>query len=679
MQDANSVTSELTPFHQHFLFMVSLSIALLCATWQLEQFPIYFFSDEAALVNLGRRWILGEHQDHNITSLLYYQVEQHRWIPMMASYLVGLSSVLFGKSIEVARLTCSLLSMLGVVALSYSLRLFFKCSCWWITPLLFFCVPTWFLHSRTAFDTSMSASFVMLFICCYLLVRVKFPNLLYFLPIIGALAFYTYSANQVIIPALALLLLISDSPFFLRNLRQFIVVLILSAVLLTPVIKLHAGGSAGLFGQLNVFNSDLVLSAPLQDRLLALTHKYLAVFDKHYWLDSPSKELIRHRVGSHALFPYYLVPFVLLGFVTALWRWRSPQYRVLLIALACVPIPSAITQLGITRVMSLIPLTIALACIGLDQVLRLLPIKRLISVASLLIVEFLAVGMLAEAIYLGPLWFRDYSFYGLQYGAKQIYQEAIPQILRADRDAKLIVSPNWANTSDQFFDFFLNEEQKERVQIAGISGYLTYKTPIDENLIFVLPREEYEQVISSGKFQTPSVNQLLYFPDGSIGFYFVRLQYVANVDEIFEMEAEQRRRPVEEKVKINGRNAIVRHSLLDMGSAAEMFDAKVGTVARGMEANPFLIEIEFESARTLTKLWGDFGCFAYRWEVELTRESGQRSKFIQEYNTSGRQDSSTAFEFPEVQENVKLLRMQISNINNPGRDNIHVFDLRLQE
>ena len=44
--------------------------------------------------------------------------------------------------------------------------------------------------------------------------------------------------------------------------------------------------------------------------------------------------------------------------------------------------------------------------------------------------------MLRDALTKGPLWFGDYGLYGMQYGAKQLFEEEIPAFLKEDPNAR---------------------------------------------------------------------------------------------------------------------------------------------------------------------------------------------------------------------------------------------------
>jgi len=93
---------------------------------------------------------------------------------------------------------------------------------------------------------------------------------------------------------------------------------------------------------------------------------------------------------------------------------------------------------------------------------------------------------------------------------------------------------------------------------------------------------------------------VLPYPNGAPGFYFVRLQYVDNIDEILAAEQEVRSALQETTLVIQGNPVQVGYSMLDMGSIELVFDGDQQTVARTLEANPFIIELTFPEPRQLS-------------------------------------------------------------------------------
>jgi hypothetical protein len=118
-------------------------------------------------------------------------------------------------------------------------------------------------------------------------------------------------------------------------------------------------------------------------------------------------------------------------------------------------------------------------------------------------------------------------------------------------------------------------------------------------MVFVMIPTEMDKVVSSGKFKNMRVDEVLPYPNGAPGFYFAHLQYVDNIDEILAAEQEVRSALQEATLIIQGKPVQVGYSMLDMGSIELVFDGDQKTVARTLEANPFIIELTFPEARQL--------------------------------------------------------------------------------
>jgi hypothetical protein len=95
-----------------------------------------------------------------------------------------------------------------------------------------------------------------------------------------------------------------------------------------------------------------------------------------------------------------------------------------------------------------------------------------------------ALLLLRTALVQGPLWFRDYSLYGMQYGARQVFEMAIPELLRGDPAALVLVTSTWANGTDNFLYFFLDDEQR----CGAWTGSICFccPAPLTPQMLFIM-------------------------------------------------------------------------------------------------------------------------------------------------------------------------------------------------
>lgn len=117
---------------------------------------------------------------------------------------------------------------------------------------------------------------------------------------------------------------------------------------------------------------------------------------------------------------------------------------------------------------------IVLAGLGLEAILSRIPRRisyDLVATAVFLVLLVASFSMFRNALVEGPLWFRDYGLYGMQYGAEQLFEDVIPGYLERDPRVQVMVSSTWANGTDRFPRFFLSPKQQARVQMRNVDYY----------------------------------------------------------------------------------------------------------------------------------------------------------------------------------------------------------------
>ena len=126
------------------LFALSLLVYLATRLIRLADFPIYFFTDEAAqtmlaadLVRDGLRGWEGDFLPTYFKNGSYYNLSA-------SVYLQVLPYLLFGKSVLVTRGVSVFVSLLAPVSVGVTLRDFIKIPYWWSGTLLLSIAPAWF-------------------------------------------------------------------------------------------------------------------------------------------------------------------------------------------------------------------------------------------------------------------------------------------------------------------------------------------------------------------------------------------------------------------------------------------------------------------------------------------------------------------------------------------------------
>jgi len=253
------------------LFGLALLVYLSTRLIGLLDFPIYFFTDEAAQTVLAADLVRDNFRNEDKTYLPTYFKNGGQYNLSVSVYAQVLPYLLFGKSAFVTRLVSVLITMLAAICVGLMLRDIFKIPYWWSGVLLLSVTPAWFLHSRTAFETVIFVSLYAATLYAYLLYRFRSPNYLYITLIFAALAFYTYSPGQVVIAVTGVLLLISDIRYHWENKKFALRGLGLVILLALPYIRFRITHPDAPTDHLRRLGSYWIQSIPFQEKL------------KHFW------------------------------------------------------------------------------------------------------------------------------------------------------------------------------------------------------------------------------------------------------------------------------------------------------------------------------------------------------------------------------------------------------------
>lgn len=664
------------------LFGLALLVYVITRLWAMDRFPIYFFADEATHAVTAQDLLDRGLRDGKGALLpIYFEAAGNRWTPLLSVYVHAVSVALFGKSLLVTRATSAVVSILAALAVALILKLVFRARYWWAGVLIMAVAPAWFLHSRTGFETVMMSSFFACFLLCYLLYRTRAPRFLFAAILFGAATFYTYSNGQMIMAAAGLLLALSDLPFHVKNWRTVLLGLLLIAVLAVPVLRFRASQPESMTTHLRAIDSYLFHTMPASAKAEQFVKTYSYGLSPAYWFVPNGQDLVRHRMKGYGNLPLPLLPFFLAGVGLCLWRIKSAPHRAVLLAALATPVGAALVDVSITRVLAFVGPASVLIGLGLEAALGFLKRRVSYGVVSALLFAVLAGAsgwMLRDALTNGPLWYSDYGLYGMQYGAKQLFVEAVPEDLRRDPNTRIMMTSTWANGADTFIRFFLPKEQAARVQMLNIDYYLMARRDLDPNIVLVMTPSEYQRAQASGKFKSIDVERIIPYPDGSPGFYFARLAYADNFDEVLAQERAARSQPVVGQAVIDGEAVQVLHSQLDMGLPPNLFDGDTFTLVRGLEANPLVFEFTFPQPRRITGLAADFASMDFMLTVKLYADpAGEPSIYTETYRGLP-PDPHVEMAFSGAPEQVTKMRLEILQLNAGNEVHIHVRELKLK-
>lgn len=581
------------------LLAASIVIYALVISIGIDRFPIYFFTDEAIHMNLASDFIRDGFRNYDKEFLPTFFIAEG-WVNGTSVYVQILPYLLFGKSIVVTRLVSAFITLLAALSLGLLLKQVFKIKYHWAGVFLLLTTPAWFLHARTAFEYAEVASFYMLFLYFYSRYRDGHLRSLYAAIFAGALAFYTHGLGQILMTITGLALFITDFRYHIHpNQRKTVLIsLVLGLILLLPFVRYylaHVTESASQIKRRGSYWFNDELTTP--QKFYEFLSQYFYGLNPLYWYFNNSVDLSRHIMKGLGNGLLITLPFALLGFIKVITNLRQPAYRIALIAFLAAPLPASIVAIGMPRMLWMsIPLAIITA-LGLSWFLENVEaywkkISTWLPGLAFTLLMFLSVFMLRNALVNGPIWFDDYGLYGMQYGAKQIFAETIVPELEQNPNLTFYVSPSWANGTDKFASFFIPEKLSAQVQFGQPTDLIINPSKLSSpNVRFIVPYNEYDNLIQNPKFKDIVVHKIIPYPNGKPGFYILNLSAADNLDELLAAERIKNITPVEDSVEIKGQQVRVVHSPFDSGGLIHIFDHNPDTLARVMEANPFTFDL----------------------------------------------------------------------------------------
>ena len=657
------------------LFGLSAVIYLATRLIGLERFPIYFFSDEAVQVVLAQDFIRDYFHGYDHVLFPTYFLNTYQYNLGTSVYLQVIPYLLFGKSVFVTRAIPVLASLIAALSVGLILKQIFKSPYPWTAVLLLSITPAWFLHSRTAFETSLATSFYAGFLYFYLRYRNGKFRSLYWAVLFAGLAFYSYSAASPVVGLTAVLLLVSDARYHWRQRVTVLAAGGLASLLALPYLRFLREHPTATRDHLVMLGSYWVKPLPLMAKLGQFFTEYGRGLSPLYWYQTNVVDFPRHVMKGYGYMLWVTIPLLVIGLVVLIWKIRQSRCRTVLIALLAAPCGAAMVAIGITRVLTMVVPAVILSAIGLSFLLRwtekLLKNNLLPRLLVFVLLASFNVYMLWDSLANGPLWFSDYGINGMQYGASEIFGK-VRQYLTLSPETKIILSPTWANGTDVLARFFFNDPTP--FKLGSIEGYLTELQPLDQHTLFIMTPEEFDLAQSSGKFRDILVEKTIPYPDGQPGFYFVRLRYVNNIAAILAAEQAARRIPQEADVVIDGQFAHVKYSYLDLGDISMAFDGDLSTLMRSMEANPLKLEIDFLEPRRLHGVTVQVGGVPTRVQVELHPVLGSAPPVFSQTVPATPDPRPVVLDFGDTYE-VSGISLEVQNVLDSETAHVHVWEV----
>jgi hypothetical protein len=624
------------------LFALALVIYALTRLVQLEEFPIYFFTDEAVQTVLAADFLRDDFQDYQGHYFPTYFENSSLYNLCLSVYIQLLPYVLFGKSVFVTRATSVLVTITAVAALSLILKNIFHKRLWWSGTLILSITPAWFLHSRTAFETILFTSIYTWFLYFYLRYRqgaVKFavPALL-----AAGAAFYSYSGGQIVIAATCILLIFSDAPYHIKQWRTIRYGIPLVLLLALPYIRFRIQYPEETYFHLRMLDTYWLHDISILEKMTTFAQFYLRGLNPYYWYIPNKIDLQRHLMKGY-------------GHVLAL------------------------IHVSITRVIIFVVPTAIITTIGLstfvEWLIECIPVK-FVSVSIFALLGTVSVLMCRDALVNGATWFHNYGLNGMQYGARQVFPAA-NVLLEREPESRVFVTPTWANGAHIVKRFFVSDDAK--VLMGNADAFYDKKLDLDENTYFVLTQDEYDQALESERVTNVRTVQTIPCPDGTTCFYFIRMQYSQDAEKYFAEEERARLVPVDEQITLDGQTTRVIHPRFDMGELERLFDRDPFTLVRTDRINPARITLIFDTPRKLTGLTLTTGTMDISLTVELFETGVQSTRTYSRIYSNLPPDPTVHLPFDPGIESVRRLEIEIAGTNLHDAERLHLRDLILEE
>ncbi|MBM3282870.1 glycosyltransferase family 39 protein [Candidatus Gottesmanbacteria bacterium] len=508
------------------LFVSTLLFYLFTRIVKIEDFPIYFFCDEAIVGTKAEELLENNFKDR-----------QNNFLPMTIKstgyHMLGLNVHLnipgvlfFGKKIWSIRFTTVLVALLGCVYTALIAKNIFRIKFYWLAVFFLGFSPIYFFLSRTGFPNAIFTAFYAGFIYYYLQYRIKNSSYLYLSIFFAALAIYTFNIIWLPIVSMIIGLIIVDLPYHFRNAKTALFGCIFAVIIFLPLIKFNVDNIQLNTEYLRSRDSLITKEIPPQEKFDYIVRNYLNFFVPKFLFYYYPTYVPFFPFKDYGFYPLWAFPLYLIGLFILLLKLNRPYSRIILISLLTSPLPSAVmTEPQATRI---IPSAVPLTCVFLlgvkaiydfrYKIIRWKSFNKLFYLIIFISVFIYSYKITKQSVTEGPLWYQDYKM--MQYGAKQLF----PEVNKSLDEYQHVDISSFTFDTITVASFFLTKEKVSRVTFRDTRDYLRQKLTTDNTVIFSIP-DEFEDLVKSQYFSKIEIKKIIPAPNGSPAFYKIELKY----------------------------------------------------------------------------------------------------------------------------------------------------------
>src|SRR4030067_143955 len=121
-----------------------------------------------------------------------------------------------------------------------------------------------------------------------------------------------------------------------------------------PVVFFSVNKPAALSTHLRAVDSYWFHNIPFFEKVLTFLNHYTYGLSPAYWFFPNEVDLPRHRMLDIAHLPVSMLPFMLIGLLLCLWKFRTSRYRSLILVGLAVPLGASLVQIGVTCVLAFV-------------------------------------------------------------------------------------------------------------------------------------------------------------------------------------------------------------------------------------------------------------------------------------------------------------------------------------
>ena len=473
-------------------------------------------------------------------------------------------------------------------------------------------LPTWFLHSRTAFETVEATAFFAGMVYAYLRYLQGEERGLYLATVFAALAFYTYAGYRMVVAVFALLALVLDMRHHRKHVRAVVRALGLALVLALPLVRfLHLYPEAfnEHLQQVGSYIVDPTLT--LGEKVRLYVHHYTVGLNPYTWFRPHPPVVMRHQIPGYGHLFWGMLPFWALGFGWTLRHWRRPEARPLIWSWLAMPSGAALYEFGITRTLVMVIPSAVWVALGMDLSRQFLARRwawlqrRGIGLLGVLMVGW-NLWLLTDAVARLPYRLKDYGLYGGQYGSPQLFWLMRDWLHRYDIET-ISFSSTWLHSADILVRYYYTEDERARIRPIGPMDIAQGKVEDGPRNWYVISQGDwplFQERVRPKLAEYHEWFRVLY-PNGEPGFIVFWFRYVPNLDEVLASERRQLLEPQRAILVIQGLRAEVTYPPLDMGTITNIVDGRPNTLIRTALANPLVLRFRFEEILTMqgVRLW----------------------------------------------------------------------------